>query len=167
MAGLPRGRNKRRPAIAGLEIAGMMHPGYLESGNGWPAQGKKQALDLRGQLHILEKVITLLLNGFGERLPLLHIPLDYINNKREAEHRGEIVEDAKPRIDNTRRVIIVEQDTDDDKAVADLVSQKNSTHGKREDVQVNERNRHNEVVGIRDRANGPQDQCKGQPRRSI
>ena len=96
-----------------------------ESSNGWLFQGKKQALDLRGQLHILEKIITLLLNGFGKRFPLFDIPLDDINNKGEAQHRGEIVEDPKSQIDIPRRVIIVEQDTNDDKAVADYPAKEN------------------------------------------
>ena len=52
----------------------------------------------------------------------------------------------------------MEQDANDDEAVADLLAQKNSTDGEREDVQVDERNRDNEMVGIRDRADGPQDQ---------
>ena len=61
----------------------------------------------------------------------------------------------------------MEQDTNYDEAVADLLAKKNSTDGKREDVQVHERNRNNEMVGIGDRANGTQDQRKGQPRRPI
>src|SRR2546425_208596 len=61
----------------------------------------------------------------------------------------------------------MDQDANDDEAVADLLAQKNSTDGKRQDVQVDQRNRNNEMVGIRDRANGPQDQCDGQPRRSV
>ena len=77
------------------------------------------------------------------------------------------MEDSKSRIDSPWRVIIVEQDTNDDKAVADRLAQKNSTDGKGEDVQVDERNRNNNVVGIRDRANGTQDQRKGQPLRPI
>jgi hypothetical protein len=61
----------------------------------------------------------------------------------------------------------MEQNANDDEAVADLLAQKNSTDGEREDVQVDERNRNNEMVGIPDCTNGPQDQCKGQPRQSI
>ncbi len=40
----------------------------------------------------------------------------------------------------------MEQDTNYDEAVADLLAQKNSTDGKREDVQVDERNRAIEPV---------------------
>jgi hypothetical protein len=61
----------------------------------------------------------------------------------------------------------MEQDTNDNEAIADRLAQENSTDGKGEDVQVDERNRNNNVVGIRDRANGTQDQRKGQPRRPI
>ena len=61
----------------------------------------------------------------------------------------------------------MEQDTNADEAIADRLAQENSTDGKGEDVQVDERNRNNNVVGIRDRANGAQDQRKGQPRRPI
>jgi hypothetical protein len=71
----------------------MHHPGYLESINRWIAGREKQALNLRGQLHVLKQVVTLLLNCFGKRFPLLDIPLDEVNNKGEAQHRGEIVED--------------------------------------------------------------------------
>src|SRR5271165_1053254 len=60
------------------------HAGCFESSNRWFTQGKKQALDLRGQLEILEKIIPLLLNGLGERFPLLDISLDHINNKRRS-----------------------------------------------------------------------------------
>ena len=77
------------------------------------------------------------------------------------------MEDSKPRIDTARGVIIMEQNTEDNKAVADFLSQKNGTDYKREDVQVNERNRNNDVIGIRDRADGTQNQGKGQPRRTI
>ena len=55
---------------------------------------RKHPLDLSGEFHVLKKVVTLLLNCFGKCFPLLHIPLDDINNKGEAQHRGEIVEDA-------------------------------------------------------------------------
>jgi hypothetical protein len=45
------------------------HPGYLESINHWFARWEKQALDFRGQLHVLKQVVTLLLNSFGEFFP--------------------------------------------------------------------------------------------------
>src|SRR6266576_1055998 len=80
----------------------LYHTGHLESGNDRFALGKKQALNLHGQLHVLEKVITLPLHSLGKRFPLFHIP---------------------------RGVIVMEQDTNDDKAVADLLAQKNSTDG--------------------------------------
>jgi hypothetical protein len=52
----------------------------------------------------------------------------------------------------------MEQDTNDDKAVADFLTQENRAENKREQIEVDKRNRNNEVVGIRDCANGPQDQ---------
>jgi len=61
----------------------------------------------------------------------------------------------------------MEQDTNDNEDIAGCLAQDNSTDGKGEDVQVDERNRNNNVVGIRDRANGTQDQRKAQPRRPI
>src|SRR6266849_2497699 len=61
----------------------------------------------------------------------------------------------------------MEQDTNYDEAVADLLAQKNSADGKREDVEVDKRNRNNEMVGIRDSANSTQDQDKWQPNRST
>jgi len=118
-------------------------------------------------LHLEKQIVTLLLNSFGERLPLFDIPLDEVNNKGKAQHRGDIVEDPKSRIDGPRREIIMEQDANSDEAVADSSAQKNCGDAKREYVEVDERNRNNEMVGIRDRANGPQDQHKWQPRRSI
>jgi hypothetical protein len=48
----------------------------------------------------------------------------------------------------------MEQDTNDDKAVADLLAQKNSTDGKRQDVQVDKRNRDYAMVCISNSANG-------------
>jgi hypothetical protein len=61
----------------------------------------------------------------------------------------------------------MEQDTNDDEAVTDLLAQKNGTDRKGENVQIYEGNRNNKMVGIRDSTNGPQDQHKWQPRRSI
>src|SRR6266566_1140318 len=72
----------------------MHHPGYLESINHWLTYGEKQPLDLRGQLYVLEEVVTLLLNVFVKRFLLLHITLNEVNNKGETQHRGEIVEDS-------------------------------------------------------------------------
>jgi len=133
----------------------MHHPGYLESINRWFAYGEKQALDLRGQLHVLKKVVALLLNCFVKSFLLLDIPLDEVNNKGETQHRGEIVEDSNRWVNRPPGIRIMEQDANDDEAVADLLAQKNSADGKWENVQVDERNRNNEMVGIRDRANGP------------
>jgi len=48
-----------------------------------------------------------LLNCFGERFPLLDIPLDEVNNKGEAQHGGEIVEDPKPGVEIPRGVIVM------------------------------------------------------------
>src|ERR1700730_1089839 len=96
------------------------HAGYFESGNGRFARRKKQALDLRGQLHVLKKIVTLPLDGFGKGFPLLDIPLDDINDKGETQHRGEIVEDPKSRVNISRRVIIMEQDANRDETVADF-----------------------------------------------
>lgn len=50
---------------------------------------------LSGEFHVLKKVVTLLLNCFGEIFPLSDVPLDDPNNKGEAQLRGEIVEDPK------------------------------------------------------------------------
>jgi hypothetical protein len=60
------------------------HAGYFESIYGRFSYGKKQALDLRGQLYVLKEVVPLSLNRFGKRFPLLDIPLDDVNNKGEA-----------------------------------------------------------------------------------
>jgi hypothetical protein len=60
---------------------------------------RKHPLDLSGEFHVLKKVVTLLLNCFGELFPLSDVPLDDPNNKGETQRRGEIVEDPKPRVD--------------------------------------------------------------------
>jgi hypothetical protein len=115
----------------------------------------------------LKEVVTLLLNRFGKRFPLRDIPLDEVNNKGEAQHRGEIVEDPKSRVDMPRGVIIMEQDTNGDKAIADFPAQENRADANREYIEVDKRNRDNEMVCIRDRTSRPQDQDKWQPRRPI
>jgi len=46
------------------------HAGYIQSSNRWVFPREKQALDLPGQLHILEQVVSLLLNGLGQRFAL-------------------------------------------------------------------------------------------------
>src|SRR4029077_19672250 len=86
---------------------GVHHPGYFEPRESWFSRGKKQALDLRGQLYVLEKFIPLLPNGSGQRFPLFHVTPYYVNNQGEAQHRGEIVEEAKSRIYSFRRIIVV------------------------------------------------------------
>jgi hypothetical protein len=80
----------------------MHHPGYLESINRWFAYWEKQALDLRGQLHILKKVITLLLYRFAKQFPLLDVPLDEVNDKGETKQCQEIIEDPKHGMDDPR-----------------------------------------------------------------
>src|SRR5207244_11252130 len=80
--------------IATYASSRMHHPGYLESINHWLTYGEKQPLDLRGQLYVLEEVVTLLLNVFVKRFLLLHITLNEVNNTGETQHRGEIVEDS-------------------------------------------------------------------------
>jgi hypothetical protein len=67
------------------------------------------------------------------------------------------MEDAKAHIDIPRRVIIVEQDTKGDKAVADYLAKENRAHAKREYVEVDKRNRNHVMVCIGDRANRSQD----------
>src|SRR5215471_63241 len=78
------------------------HTCYFESGNGWFAHGKKKALDLRGHLKLLQKTITLSLNGVRECFPLLDISLNHINKKREARHRRKIMKNPNLRIDTSR-----------------------------------------------------------------
>jgi len=77
------------------------------------------------------------------------------------------MEDAECRNYSSRRVIIMKQNTNDDKAVADLPAQKDRADGDGKDVQVDEGNRNDEVVCVRDRAKGSQDQCEWHPGRSI
>src|SRR4029077_12121432 len=118
-------------------------------------------------LHVVKEIVTLLLNCFGERFPLLDVPLDEVNDKGKAQHGGKIVEDSKARFEISRGVIVMEQDTNRDEAIADFPAQENRADTKRENVEVNKRNRNNEMVCIRDRAKRPQDQYEWQPRRSI
>ena len=44
---------------------------------------------LSSEIHVLRKVVTLLLNCFGEFFPLWDVPLNDPNNKGDAQHRGE------------------------------------------------------------------------------
>jgi hypothetical protein len=61
------------------------HAGDFKSGNGWLAHGKKHSLNLCSQLHVLKKVVSLLLYRFGKQFPLLYVPLDDVNDEREAQ----------------------------------------------------------------------------------
>jgi hypothetical protein len=47
----------------------------------------------------------------------------------------------------------MEQNANDDEVVGDLLAQENSTDGDGKDVQVDERNRNNEVVGMAPKTN--------------
>ena len=95
---------------------------------------------MRGQFHILKKVVALPLDRFGKHFPLFDIPLDEVNNKDEAQHRGEIVEDSKPQVDVPRGIKVMEQDANRDEAIADFPAQKHRAHAKREYVEVEKRN---------------------------
>src|SRR5258708_36913294 len=106
--------------IAAHDSRWLHHAGNFQSGNSWPADGKKQALDLRGQLQVLQEAVTVLLNCSRKCFSLLDIPLDEVNNKGETHRRREIMEDSKRRVDNPRGVIIMEQDTNSDETVADI-----------------------------------------------
>ena len=66
-----------------------------------------------------------------------------------------------------RRVIIMEQDASRDEAITNFLAQENRSDGKRENVEVDQRNRNNEMVCVRDGAKCAQDQNKRQPCRSI
>src|SRR4029077_13799604 len=129
----------------------------------WFAQGKKQPLDLRGQLYVPEKIVTLLLDGPRKRFPLFHITPYDIDNKGEAQHRGEIVEDSKSRIYALRRIVVMEQDANDGKAVADYSAKESRADDNRKDAKVDQRKRNNEVVRISDCNNRTQDQHEGNP----
>jgi hypothetical protein len=133
------------------------HAGDLESSDCWFAHGKKQALDLRGQIHILKKVVTLALDRFGKHFPLFDIPLDEVNDKDEAHHRGEMVEDSKSEVDIPRGAKVMDEDTNRDEAIADLPAQKHRAYAKREDVEVEKRNRDDAMVCICDGGHRPKD----------
>jgi hypothetical protein len=136
-------------------------------GDGRLANGKKQALNLRGQFDVVKEFVTLPLDRFRERLALFDIALDDVNNKCEAEGGGKIVEDAQPWVQTARRVVVVKQDANCDKAVTNFFAQENRTEGKGEKIQVDERNRDNEMVCICDRGKRAQDQNERQPGRSV
>src|SRR5260370_14632451 len=88
--------------IATHVSGGMHHPGYLESTNRWSAYGEKQALNLRDQLDVLKKVVTLLLYRFAKQFPLLDVPLDEVNDEGETKQCQEVIEDPKHGMDNPR-----------------------------------------------------------------
>ena len=129
------------------------HAGNFESGDGWLADRKKQALDLCSQLHVVKKVVSLLPNRSRQRFALLDIPLDEVNDKGEAQHRRDIVEDPKPRVKIPGGVVVMEQHAHGNKAVADFPAQENRPHAQREYVEVNKRSRNHEMVcvGYRDK----------------
>ena len=86
---------------------------------------------------------------------------------RRAQHRGEIVEDPKPRVDVPRGAIIMKQDTSGDEAVADFPAEENRAYGKREDIEVDKRDRNNDMICICYGGNRPQDQNDWQPTPSV
>src|SRR6266403_1730418 len=103
------------------------HAGYFESGNGRFAHGKKQALDVCRQLHVFQKFIT-----------LLDIPLYDVNNKGEAQQCREIVEEAQSRSDVPRGIKIVEQDTNHNETVTNVLTQEDRADTERKNVEINE-----------------------------
>ena len=67
-------------------------------------------------------------------------------------------------MDNSRRPIIMEQDTNRYQSVGDFLAQENRANAKRKYVEVHKRNRDNTMIYICDRGNRPQDQREWQPR---
>jgi hypothetical protein len=98
------------------------HAGDFKSGNGWLAHGKKHSLNLRGELDILKKVVSLLLYRFGEQFPLLYVSLDDVNDKGEAQQCQQIIEDSEPWMDNPRRPKVMEQYTNWYQAIGDFLA---------------------------------------------
>jgi hypothetical protein len=98
------------------------HARDFESGNRRLARGKKHALNLRGEFHVLKKIVTLLLDRFGKQFPLPYVPPDDVDDKGEAQQSGEIAEDSKVRMDRSWGVIIMEQDTKYDETVAEFLA---------------------------------------------
>src|SRR5690349_19439459 len=62
---------------------------------------------------------------------------------------------------------IMEQDTCHDKTIADFLAQEDRANGKRQGVEVNKRERNNEMVRVGDPGNRRQDQYEWGPSRSI
>ena len=58
---------------------------------------------------------------------------------------------------------IMEQNASYDEGVADLLAQENSTDDKRQSIEVNERERNNEMIRISDPGNRGNDQYELQP----
>jgi hypothetical protein len=100
----------------------------------------------------VKELVALFLDRLGKRFPLLDVALDDVNNKCEAKRRGKIMEDPEPWVQIPRGVIVMEQDANRDEAITNLPAQENRSDGKREKVEVNKRNRDNEMVCVRDRA---------------
>jgi len=67
--------------VAAYALGRLHHAGDFKSGNGWLAHGKKHSLNLRGELHIPKKVVSLLLYRFGKQFPLVNIPPDDVNDE--------------------------------------------------------------------------------------
>ena len=71
--------------VAAHALGWLHHAGDFKSGNGWCSHGKKHPLDLCSELHVLKKVVPLLLHRFGKQFPLLDVPLNDVNDEREAQ----------------------------------------------------------------------------------
>jgi len=102
-----------------------------------------------------------------ERVALFDIALDDVNNKCEAEGGGKVVEDAEHWVQIARRVVVVKQDANCDKAVTNFLAQENRTEGQGEKIEVNQRNGDNQMVCVCDRGKRARDQNERQPGRSV
>src|SRR6266702_2522194 len=67
--------------------------GDIETRNGRPSDGKKHALNLPGQFHVLEKFITLRAHSLVQSLFLFYISLDDVHNEHESNKGDQIVRD--------------------------------------------------------------------------
>jgi len=71
------------------------------------------------------------------------------------------VEEPESQADVPRGIKIVEQDTNHNEAVANVLTQEDGTDTERKDVEINERNRDNAMVRICDGGNGSRASRRG------
>src|SRR4029077_1233632 len=142
-------------------------PRDFQPGNGWSTDRQKQPLNLRGQFNILQKLIALLAYCLVKQFSLFHISLNDVDHEGEPDQRGEVVCDPGPWTWIRIPEKIVEKDTDRDQPITNLAAQEHGTDPERQNVEIPQRGRRDDRVGVGNRSNRPEDQHRWQPLRAA